>query len=298
MSQGPWGVPPPPPITESKFFNAARRTVSLLVEAGVDQRFWRMHRARDCLVRHHGQGGREAVLKELQRGREQPDVVLLAVLDADLDRLEGRLPSDPDVVWTDGHDLETTLLCLPTLGKLVAQRVDSKKLAEKEAAWGETFRARLFRHAEGMGRLRWLKQREGIDALVFKKAQKSKHELLLFGKYDDCCDKDWSPSLACVIKALINYNNAHELRERDLVSECAALPTAEADQVCNGHDLVGFLLAGLKAMSGARPRETAEELLEVIAGFCERAWLERTEMWQAIQAWEAAHPGYQVLAEA
>jgi len=101
MSHGPWGVPPPSPTTESKFFNAARRTVSLLVEAGVDQRFWRMHCDRDCHVRHHGQGGREAVLAELQKARTHPDAVLLAVLDADLDRLENRLPSDPDVVWTD-----------------------------------------------------------------------------------------------------------------------------------------------------------------------------------------------------
>jgi len=202
MSNRPWGVPSPSPLTESKLFNAARRTVTLLVEAGVDQRFWRMHCVGDCHVREHGQGGREAVLKELNRARGQAGAVLLAVLDADLDRVEGRLLLDSDVVWTDAHDLETTLLTLPTLEKLVTQCVDSSKLAEQEREWGEPLRARLFRHAEGIGRLRWLKQREHLDDLVFKK-MKGTRELLYFANYKRCADKFWSPSLAKVIEALL-----------------------------------------------------------------------------------------------
>lgn len=290
MSHGPWGVPPPSPVTESKFFNAARKTVTLLVEAGVDQRFWRMHCDSSCHVRHHGQGGREAVLEVLGIGSEHDDSVLLAVLDADLDRVEGRLMVEPDVVWTDAHDLETTLLQLPTLEKLVAQRVGPDKLADQEAKWeGERFRARLFRHAEGVGRLRWLKHREGLDALIFKKTKKG--DVVYFDNYAECVERDWSPSLAKVITALRNFSGADSLRGRDLAGESAALPAAELDQICNGHDLVGFLVAWLKPWH----KFTAAELADTLAGLCERSWLVTTAMWQAIEKWEAAHPGFRVL---
>lgn len=293
MSHGPWGVPPPSPTTESKFFNAARRTVSLLIEAGVDQRFWRMHCHRDCHIRHHGQGGREAVLAEIQKARTHPDAVLLAVLDADLDRLENRLPSDPDVVWTDAHDLETTLFGLPALDKLVAQQVDPDRYRDLRATWGsEDLRQRLFRHAEGIGRLRWLKQRARIDELVFKK--KKGQILVLFDRYDKCTDKHWSPSLANTILALLDYSNAHELRARDLAGECIGLGDADLAQLCNGHDLVGFLAAWLKMI--ARPY-TPEQLTDALAGYCERDWLKGTEMWRGIRAWEAKHPGFRVLIE-
>lgn len=291
MSAAAFGAPPPP-IAESKLFNAARRTVTLLVEAGVDQRFWRMHCGRDCHVREQGQGGREAALKELRRAREHEDAVLLAVLDADLDRVEDRLLADPDVVWTDAHDLETTLLVLPTLEKLVAQRVDAGKLADLERAWGESLRARLFRHAEGVGRLRWLKQREELRELLFKKSRGTR-ELLYFDKYAECVDRDWSPSLTRVIMALTDYSSAHHLRKRDLAGACAALPAADPAQICNGHDLVGFLGAWLRETTKQPHRD--EHLTESLAGYCERAWLMTTAMWRAIQDWEQRHPGFQVL---
>lgn len=232
-----WGVEPPPPTTESKFFNAARHVVTLLVEGGLDQRFWRMHCVRDCRV--SPKGGRKAVLTELDRAAAHDDAVLLGVLDADLDRIEDRLVIRDDVIWTDAHDLEGTLIALPALAKLLAQIVDGDKLAEDEARWAETINARLVRHAVQMGRLRWLKQREEIDDFVFKK--KSKRELKLFDRYDGCIDDDWSPSLARIIPALINYNSAHHLSAKDLEQQCAALPEADPTQLCNGHDLLGFL---------------------------------------------------------
>lgn len=293
MSHGPWGVPPPPPTTESKFFNAARRTVTLLVEAGVDQRFWQMHCDRDCHVRHHGQGGREAVLAELNQARSHPDAVLLAVLDVDLDRLENRLPSHPDVVWTDAHDLETTLFGLPALEKLVAQQVNREKYRSVTATWrGEDMRQRLFRHAEGIGRLRWLKQRARIDELQFKKAKGK--TLALFDRYDKCVDRDWSPSLTHTIRALLDYSSAHHLLARDLAGECIGLGDADLAQLCNGHDLVGFLAAWLKTVGC---QYTTEQLTDALAGYCEREWLEGTVMWREIRSWEATHPGFYVLAK-
>ncbi|HFE46230.1 MAG TPA: DUF4435 domain-containing protein, partial [Nannocystis exedens] len=166
----PWGSARPPPTTESRFFNAARKSVTLLVEAGVDERFWRQYCTCDCIIRHQGQGGRSGAFKELKKAEKYDDAVLLAILDADFDRLEGTLKEHPNIIWTDAHDLETTLLSIPQiLLKVLGLSIAWDKQTKKEEEWGESTQARLFRHAKPMGRLRWLKQREGIKELLFKK---------------------------------------------------------------------------------------------------------------------------------
>ena len=294
-----FGVSPPSPVVTSKMINAARKSVTLLVEAGFDQRFWRMHTHESCRVSHVGQGGREAVLHQLDEARTHPDAHLLGVLDADLDRMEARLVLRADVVWTDAHDLETTLLGLPVLERLAHQRVGADVLAQMERAWGETLRVRLFGHALGLGRLRWLKQRQqDLEDLRFKKQGKGsrKGELLHFDAYGDCAGKDWRPDLDQAIAAVLAYSNANHLRppRRDLQQEARGLPDAPVAQICNGHDLMGFLHDWLASHGSPKFSDTAD-LAEAVALACERGWVETTEMWQALRAWEQEHPGYPVL---
>lgn len=288
MTSPQWGVEPPAPTTESKFFNAARRTVTLLVEGGFDQRFWRMHCIRDCRVT--AKGGRPAVLAELERGAKHDDAVLLGILDADLDRIEDRLSVRDDVVWTDAHDLEGTLLALPALEKLLAQMVAPDAITEDEGRWGESLRERLVRHAVQLGRLRWLVQRKKLEGFVFKKMSKKK--LVLFDRYERCVENDWAPSQDKIITALINYNSAPRLLAEDLARQCNALPKADPTQLCNGHDLLGVLRVWPRL--GKRSL-TVDDLADRLAGACERRWLVCTSMWQCVEAWEQAHPGFRVV---
>lgn len=281
------GVAPPDPVVENKLFRDGRRVVTLLVESGYDRRFWEMHTAPDCLVRDQGQGGRQTALDRLARAAHHAETAIVAVLDADLDRAEGRLQERPDVVWTDAHDLETTLLGLPALEKLARHALGGDEgMAEREKAWGEPLRARLFAHGLHLGRLRWLKAR-GDVTLVFKKPGKGsrKGDVVRFGKYDACVGDNWAPSWSRAARAIANYGGVRvDLDGWERLA--AGLPDADAAQVCNGHDLVGFLgvLFGRKDVDGA--------LLLVT----ERAWLETTAMWAQLRAWEVAHPGFAVVA--
>lgn len=292
-----FGVGQPGPLVESKLFNAGRPTVTLLVEAGFDERFWRMHVAHSCIVRHQEQGGRAAAIAKLDQAPAHPDAVLLAVLDADLDRLEGRLQERADVVWTDAHDLEATLVFLPSLEKLVRMKVGPTRLSAAEKAWGEPIRDRLVRHACGMGRLRWHKQRASVNDIVFAKVGKGKDKglLLRFDKYQNCFADDWSPSIRHLVEAIVSYSNAQSLSKADLVAGVEGLPVDAPAQVCNGHDLLGFLRAWLRLEVGSDVGNV-DQLANEIALACERTWLEPTSMWAGIRAWESRHSGHRVLA--
>jgi len=269
-----WGVPAPNLTTESKLFNAARKMVTLVVESGVDKSFWQIYRHDSCHVRHMEQGGRAAALRELDLSKSQPDAVLVAVLDADLDRIRGKLIAREDVVWTDGHDLETTLLGLPVLDKLIRQFVDDEKLTVHVAPWSnETVRDRLFRHADGMGRLRWLKvaKHPELNTLVFRKNDTKAGKARV--DYDKAVDTNWTPSLSKVIDAVIAFSNVQELKGRDLDSECTELGSAPQEQVCNGHDLVGFLNSWLRGITKGRIKD-AEALTMFLFAAVERVWIE------------------------
>lgn len=293
------GVRPPNSVVTSKLRNAGRPTVTMLVEAGFDQRFWQMHVHDWCRVEHQGQGGRQAALAKLDEARGHPDAHLIAVLDADLDRVNGCLQIREDVFWTDAHDLETTLLGLEILEKLVRQRVGVERLRLAEEAWAESVRKRLFRHAEGMGRVRWYMLGEGGGVLAFKKGRpdgKGRAGVSLFDEYARCAGPRWEPSLEHVLDALIRYHNAQKLlaQKRELLSSIAALPVAAVEQVCNGHDLVGFLHAWLRYEVECFS-ESVEVLADALALGTEHVWLQSTAMWRAIRDWEAAHPGFFVL---
>lgn len=295
----------PAPVAASKMFNAARPTVTLLVEGALDAYFWRHYAGCPIEVMQ----GREPLIEKLRRAREHEDAHLLGVADADLNRIEpglGGLPQASDLVWTDAHDLETTLAGLPALEKLVGHEVGGA-LATAEQRWSETFRARLFAHARALGRLRWLKVRvkavlkaaevpepHWADDLVFKKPGKGsqKRELHLFDKHEDAVGDDWAPSPGAVLAAVLSYSSAQTLKKQ-LSEAIAELPEAPLDQVCNGHDIVGFLRAGLKALKASVG--DVDALARSLCVACEEVWLRETSMWQGIRAWEAQHPGFRVL---
>lgn len=283
------GVPPPPLHAENKLFNAARPTVTLLVEGHLDLRFWRAR----CVCQVRACHGRARALAELDQAAKDAETCFLAVLDADFDRLGDGVAEREDVVWTDAHDLETTLLLSPVLEKL--SRTLAGDPATSEARWRMSFRERLFLHGAAMGRLRWLQQRASLG-LVFKKV--TGRDIKPFDKYARCVGDDWSPALPKIVDAIIDYSGAPHLKQRNIAGECAALPEAEPAQLCNGHDLVGFLAIGLQHVAGSRDRATLkkiDDLADRMALAYEDAWLRETAMWRALRAWEQAHPRFRVF---
>ena len=280
------------PLAENKLYNAVRPQVTLLVEGGSDCSFW-WPRV-DCLKRcvtalsftvrlpSNSEGkqisGRQAVLSELDRATNHPDARMLGILDADFDRLSGSLPQRMDVIFTDAHDLETTLLGLPALEKLLHTSLAPDALQRYEIAWNESFRDRLFRHAEGAGRLRWLNDSQSLG-LTFKKDKKNTLEHVDHRKGSDT---GWSPSLRCFLLEVVNFSNRQEFKSKldDLVAECAALPSMDRDQLCNGHDLIGFFRAGIETLTGDKksPNELAERLFLAV----ELVDLETTQLWQTL----------------
>ncbi len=288
----PWGVTASPP-TEAEFFNAARPTAFLLVEGATDERFWAVHvDFRACQIRPTG--GRDKALSILQTVRDEGKSGFVAVLDADFDRLEGSLLLDADIVWTDFHDLDLMLLSSPALEKLLFEVASRKKWQDFEAAERVTVREALLARGVEMGRLRWLSRREGLG-LSFRKAEKGG----TFRHVDHrklCDDKTWKLNAAKLVKTVLDFSSDPRTVPGDLLSRMKALPDADPWQLCVGHDLVGLLAVGLRSKLGSRNLDI-EDIEERLRLAFERAHLEGTEMFAALQRWQQDNAPYRLFAD-
>jgi hypothetical protein len=311
------GVPAPDPLRENRLFQAAGPRATVLVEAAPDRAFWAMWLADGVLLRspevdHRplpdgSRGPRAQAIALVRKAAAEGDLRVLAILDADLGRVLGEgLPNDPNLIFTDGHDLEVTLALSPALAK-VARAHAPEVLQRWEAEWGEPFDRRLWRHALGMGQLRLLKilARPRYDALLFKKypqrPQSAHHRapkerrntsLEYFHRYEDCSGPRWAPDIAACWREICNYNNAQGLKaawpavRAELLHHITRLDKLAEDQVLNGHDIIGFLSAFLTEYGRSRP--SVASLRRELGLAYTAADLEASAMGQRIRAWEHA----------
>jgi Protein of unknown function (DUF4435) len=156
------------PARENLFFNTARAPITMLVESPSDSRFWQLFIRAEVLIRP--MMGRENVIQELKSEAAVRTGRVVAVVDADLDRVRGTLQEWDGLIYTDAHDLETTVLGTRSLEKVVDFHKRDARV-EDEQTWKESLRSRLFRHGEAMGRLRWLKihRSPALDGLVWRR---------------------------------------------------------------------------------------------------------------------------------
>ncbi len=238
-------------------------------------------------------GGRDAALAELERARaerrdgEDKSDGLVAVLDADWDRLEGSLARHSDVVWTDFHDLDMILIASPALDKLLAEVASRPKLAKAPGA-----RETAIEHAVVVGKLRWASKREGLR-LAFRK-KNPKDESFSYLRYASFCDaKTWTLDKKKLVREARNFSQRHDLDERALLDRMARLPPADPMQLCVGHDVVGLLSIGLKSKLGNRSL-SIDELEERLRLAFEREHLHGTIMYRDLKAWEE-RTGYPIF---
>lgn len=213
--------------------------------------------------------------------RPIPGVVALA--DPDYDRLEGRLPSSPNLVFTDARDLETTLARLGALRRVVYEHGQSDRIAAFESERGASVEDALIGLSAELGRLRWLHQRAGGSVgMDWLKPRRFVDERSLTLEYEDLQREAVKHGLAPSTAAL---------------QACLAeLPEADPWQVARGHDLVEVVVVALRTRLGRWP--SSRGAAEVASGLrlaLDRAELESSRMVSEIRAWEKAQGHYRVL---
>jgi hypothetical protein len=263
-----------------------RRTTFLLVEGVTDVMLWRRFvDASLCeLLPCHSKANAVQAIAILDAG---PETGAIAIVDADYDRLIGTVPTSPNCILSDGHDVVVDLLCSESFARLLAERGSADKIRMFEERVGCRVLEALLEAAATVGHVRWHSQ---VDQLSLRFAE------IEISKYADVTTL--RVDLVKVVTVVIQRTGLSARLTPEVAKACSMLAANGADirQVVNGHDAVDLLSLGLRSALGSQTaqdakRETLE--IELRLGFDDEC-LHRTGVFRAVADWEARNPGWRV----
>jgi hypothetical protein len=183
-----------------------------------------------------------AILEILEKSNFQG---VLAIVDADFDRLQNTPHKSPNLLLTDTHDLETMLIQSPALQKVVREFGSEEKITQLN----RDIREVLISVGITIGYLRYISQSDELN-LTF--------EGITFSKFID--EKNWQFNQLKLIQEIKNKSQAFYLKDEDLEKRLITEKSNNHDpwQVCCGHDLVEVLSLGLRKAIGTNKTADVE----------------------------------------
>jgi hypothetical protein len=212
---------------------------------------------------------------------------ILAIVDADFDVLEGKLPATQNLLFTDTHDLETMMLQSPALEKVLSEHASEKKIAAFDV------RTVLIECGKPIGYLRWLALREGLsmkfEGLTYEKfvdKERLKIDALRLIRLVQSRSYD----------ARLDKSQGQHLTDNDIHDKIRQLMKDSHDpwHICCGHDLVCILSCGLRKAIGTKSLEPDDlekdlRLAFELSHFC------ATRLYASIRAWEKINEPFVIL---
>jgi hypothetical protein len=267
----------------------------LIVEGSTDEKFFQklINREKCQIIIAHNKTNAKSILQILE---EESFLGILAIVDADFEILEGRLPASPNVLFTDTHDLETMILQSPALEKILLEFASHEKCTAIEAKSGKELRTILLECGKHIGYLRWVSLQEDLS-LDFKD--------LSFEKF---IDKD-TLIITDIMKLIriiqsktrnsdTNKSTQRYLEDSDIHNKMTQLYDEIHDlwHICCGHDLTHVLSLGLRKAIGSTNKTDPDFLESCLRLAYEPAHFSNTRLYADIQHWEKANIPFVVLA--
>jgi hypothetical protein len=286
---------------EIKMLRSTFSGTFLLVEGRSDETFYKNFVDQNtCRLRVTGGKQRAIDILQILDNEAAPNgstfAGVLAIVDADFDRLESSPHQSPNLLRTDTHDLETMILQSPALDKLLAIFASDDKLKE----FGRDVRTALLEAGISIGYFLWLSRSENLN-LTF--------DGIKFKEFID--DKTLQIN---ELKLINEVKNKSQPAAKSALSDPSAVQKRIAAkkkddhnpwQVCRGHDLVEILSIGLRKALGsnnatdveARSDERKSTLENQLMLAYDAAYFLKTQLYQEILAWESRNQPFRVLAQ-
>jgi hypothetical protein len=262
----------------------------LLIEGNSDRTFYeRFTDDKECqIIVTSGKSRAISILETLEGFRFQG---VIAIVDADFDRLENFVFTSPNLIQIDTHDLETMLLISPALEKVIREfgiRSDDESSRQKMIDFSNIIRTKLFDCGIPIGYLRWISLQESLD-LTFDGIEFAK---FINGKTLQVC-------LENLIKEVKNKSQQYSLKTEDLQRKIENRRNDNHDpwQICCGHDLVKILSLGLRHLASKKNKSEVkpDDLERSLRLAYEGVFFYQTHLYTKICLWESNNSMFRVL---
>ncbi|PWK15571.1 DUF4435 domain-containing protein [Tumebacillus permanentifrigoris] len=233
--------------------------------------------------------GREKAIGALQILEQEGTPGVLSIVDADFTRITGSATESPNLLLTDGHDLEIMMWMSPALEKILAEFGSEAKMSSHQERHGMTIRDFILQHVYQLGLLRLYSLEQGVH-LTFEGLS-----------YEDFLD---NKQLTCDTKKMItavkNKSQNKSVNDQDVLQILHEHSEKghEAHQVCCGHDVIGALSVGLRRVLGTyNANEVRADVLERSLRLAyDQAFFHQTALYNELLTWQQRNAPYQVTA--
>jgi hypothetical protein len=260
----------------------------LLVEGGSDKIFYeRFTNKAECeLATVSGKPSSKlrviAVLKILEQ--ESGFKGILAIVDADFDRLTIPLYCSSNLLYTDTHDLESMLINSTAFDKVLTEFGSEEKVLQ----FNRDIRLAILESSISVGYLLWISQSDGLN-LTF--------DGITFSKFVD--EQNLQIDELKLIREVKNKSQAFSLKDENLQLKMSSQKSNNHDpwQVCCGHHLVEILSLGLRKTIGSNKASDieADKLERYLRLAYEESYFRDTQLYASILDWEANNEPFKVL---
>jgi len=209
---------------------------------------------------------------------------VLAIVDADFDRLQSSSYNSLNLLRTDSHDLETMLIQSPAFNKVINEFGSKDKIIR----FKRDIRKTLLVTAMPVGYLLWISNCDELN-LTFSSL-----------KYSDFVDKETLQiDELTLIEEVVNKSQPLSLKKEDLQKRLMTQKNNSHDpwQVCCGHHLVKILSLGLQKAIGSKDLADVEpNRLECNLRLAyEEVYFRQTQLYSEICVWESNNQPFKVL---
>lgn len=258
----------------------------LLVEGGSDKIFYERFVDKCCkLVTVSGKpSSKQRVIAVLKILEKDNFLGVLAIVDADFERLTTFLYSSPNLLRTDTHDVETMLIKSPALEKVIVEFGSEEKITQ----FKRNIRLALLEAATSLGCLLLISLSEELNL---------KFEGITYSKFID--EKTLLIDELQLIKEVKNKSQAFSLKDEELQQKILSHKSKNYDpwQVCCGHHVVEILSVGLcKAWGTNKAIDVEANSLERSLRLAyEEVYFRETQIYSEIRVWESKNQPFRVL---
>lgn len=209
---------------------------------------------------------------------------VLAIVDADFDRLSIPVDQNSNLLYTDAHDLEAMLINSPAFDKVVAEFGSKEKILQ----FNQDIRTAILESSVSLGYLLWISQCDELN-LTF--------EGIRFSKFID--EKTLNIDELKLIQEVKNKSQAFSFKDGDLQQRLIEQKSDEHDpwQVCCGHGLVEILSLGLRKAIGSNKATDVDpiNLERNLRLAYEEIYFQDTQLYSLIRTWESNNQPFRVL---
>jgi CBS domain-containing protein len=232
---------------------------------------------------------------------------IVAIVDADFWRPEGISTPSPNIVLSDGHDVEIMIISSSAFDRIVAEYASVAKTHRFIArVGGPDLRGALLSRALPIAYLRLASIRRNMrlcfkeieyDRFVDKETLEVNVPRLVRHVISKTLQMEQKREEGSTVKARKQVNIGEDAEIVALVRSISAETASSPEELCCGHDVTALFALGLRKCYGSQNQSIAsqENMESVLRLSFDTEEFRRTTLWVHLKEWESKNVPYRIL---